>query len=406
MKSRLVLFIFNEKQENLFEAHMLRKSSNHFFYVKECFCFLISDGSLIVMGLSLLELLTYHDNGQITFDGLINGEKATSYQEYLLVLDKVTRICEHEDDAPLAKAHVKNLAKILLKKFQEHLRENQSDWYDKSNPKIYTVAKQLEAFAYLTGEQEAIHSILEEFPLLKVVQCDYESYLYDNFLNNDYPLKFKNFDRDLLVLQMMIRVLDPRYINQRNEQVCGVNAFVHHIALLNPLKYVQIVTELAAKGICDLKEFAGKEGVLRVEVTEGVANKKSSDGTTIHDADHIILNGIRSSENSIVHYSEEGADLAKKLFGVTSHHEINNWMQQAGYNHVHNIPIHHRAAIKQLQLLIQDGYMVGFAGTGSLAKYILAPEQGEPKNQNVVQRFMDGHFLLLETLSLMNKTIR
>lgn len=67
-------------------------------------------------------------------------------------------------------------------------------------------------------------------------------------------------------------------------------------------------------------------------------------------------------------------------------------MQQAGYNHVHNIPIHHRAAIKQLQLLIQDGYMVGFAGTGSLAKYILAPEQGEPKNQNVVQRFMDGLF--------------
>ncbi|MGM9452834.1 hypothetical protein ACTAZI_05790 [Legionella bozemanae] len=350
------------------------------------------------MGLSLLELLTYHDNGQITFDGFINGEKAISYQEYLLVLDKVTRICEHEDDAPLAKAHVKNLAKILLKKFQEHLRESQSDWYDKSNPKIYTVAKQLEAFAYLTGEQEAIYSILEEFPLLKVVQCDYESYLYDNFLNNDDPLKFKNFDRDLLVLQMMIRVLDPRYINQRNEQVCGVNAFVHHIALLNPLKYVQIVTELAAKGICDLKEFSGKEGVLRVEVTDGVANKKSSDGTTIHDADHIILNGIRSSENSIVHYSEEGADLAKKLFGVTSHHEINNWMQQAGYNHVHNISIHHRAAIKQLQLLIQDGYMVGFAGTGSLAKYILAPEQGEPKNQNVVQRFMDGHFFIIRNI--------
>ncbi|KTD43167.1 hypothetical protein [Legionella parisiensis] len=350
------------------------------------------------MGLSLSELLTYQDDGQITFDGAINGEKATSYQDYLLVLDAVTRICEHEDDAPLSKAHVKNLAKVLLQKFQEHLRETQSDWYDKSNPKIYTVAKQLESFAYLTGEQEAINLIFAEFPLLKLVKCDYESYLYDNFLNNDDPLKFKNFDRDLLVLQMMIRVLDPRYINQRNEQVCGVNAFVHHIALLNPLKYVQIVTELAAKGVCDLKEFAGKEGVLRVEVTEEVANKKSSDGATIHDADHVILNGIRSSENSIVHYSEEGADLAKKLFGVTSHHEINNWMKQAGYNHVYNISMHNRAAIKQLQLLIHDGYMVGFAGTGSLANYILYPEEGEPKGQNVMQRFMDGHFFIIRNI--------
>ncbi len=101
----------------------------------------MNDGSVAVMGLSLSELLTYEDGGQIIFDALINSKKVTLYQDYLLVLDQVTRICEHEDDAPLSKAHVKNLAKILLQKFQEHLRETQSDWYDKSNPKIYTVAK-------------------------------------------------------------------------------------------------------------------------------------------------------------------------------------------------------------------------------------------------------------------------
>lgn len=73
-------------------------------------------------------------------------------------------------------------------------------------------------------------------------------------------------------------------------------------------------------------------------------------------------------------------------------------MKQAGYYHVQNIPIHEREAIKQLQLLIQDGYMVGFAGTGSLAAYILDPEQGAPASKNVVQRFMDGHFFIIRDI--------
>ncbi|QMT61564.1 hypothetical protein [Legionella sp. PC997] len=350
------------------------------------------------MGFSLSEFLDYDANGQVQLNAFINGKEATSYQDYLLVLDNVTQICQNEEDAPLSPAYVKNLAKVLLEKFQEHLRATQSDWYDKNNPQIYTVAKQLEAFAFLIGEQEAMKQIRAEFPLLQSVKCDYEVYSHENFLTNLDPLKFKNFDRNLLALQMMIRVLDPRYINQRDEQVCGVNAFVHNIALFNPLNYVKIVSELASKGVCDLKEFAGKEGVLRIEVTDAVANKKSGQEDTIRDVDHIILNGIRSSENSIVRYSAEGAELAKQLFGVTTHQEINRWMKQAGYHQVQNIPIHNREAIKQLQLLIQDGYRVGFAGTGSLASYILDPEEGEPQRKNLIQRFMDGHFFIIRNI--------
>ncbi|MCW8470739.1 hypothetical protein OQJ19_08740 [Fluoribacter gormanii] len=350
------------------------------------------------MGYALLDFLDYGSDGKVTLDARIEGKKATSFQDYLHVLDSVTRISQNEEDAPLSPAHVRNLAKILLQKYQTHLRKTQNDWHDKNNSQLYTVAKQLEAFAYLTGEQEAIKKILIEFPLLNSVKFDYEAYQYDNFLNNMDPLKFKNFDRNLLALQMMIRVLDPRYINQRDEQVCGVNAFVHNIALFNPLKYVQIVSEIASKGVCDLKEFAGKEGLLRIEVTESVANKKSDQGDTIRDVDHVILNGIRSSENSIARYSEEGAELAKQLFGVTTHQEINRWMKQAGYHHVQNIPIHNREAVKQLQLLIQDGYKVGFAGTGSLASYILDPDEGEPERQNLIQRFMDGHFFIIRNI--------
>lgn len=355
------------------------------------------------MGYSLSSILQEKGNGEITFDVTIDNKEVTTLPEYLRVLDGVTHICD--EDTHLSKAYMQKLTTGLLKKYQEHLRETQSDWYGKFNPRLYAVAKQLESFAFLTGEQEAIKAILDEFPLLKEIKCKYESYESPhNFLHqhseegSPSPLKFKNFDRNLLALQMMIRVLDPSYINQREEQVCGVNAFVHNIALFNPLKYVRIVSELATRGECDLKEFSGKEGLLRIKVSEEVANKKSSDGSEIHDVDHVILNGIRSSENSIVRYSSEGAEFAKQLFGVTTHHEVNRWMKQAGYYHVQNIPIHEREAIKQLQLLIQDGYMVGFAGTGSLAAYILDPEQGAPASKNVVQRFMDGHFFIIRDI--------
>lgn len=352
------------------------------------------------MGLALTQAFTFGDNGQHTVEvKLTDGDRTPStLEEYLYVLDHITQICEDEGEAFLANAYVKKLTKILLEKYQEHLRATQSDWYDKDNPKLFTVAKQLEAFAFLTGEQEGIEAIIGEFPLLKLIKTNYEAYQQDNFLDNLEPLKFKNFNRPLLALQMMMRVLDPRFINQRDEQVCGVNAFVHNITLFNPMKYVRMVSELAATGVCDLKEFAGKEGVLRVEVTEGVANKESSDGSDIRDADHIILNGIRSSKNAIVGYRNEGSELAKQLFGVTTHNEIKRWMKQAGYHHVQNIPVHERAAIKQLNLLIKDGYMVGLAGTGSLANYILNPEEGAPDSQNLVQRFMDGHFFIIRDI--------
>jgi hypothetical protein len=50
-------------------------------------------------------------------------------------------------------------------------------------------------------------------------------------------------------IQLCLRVLDPRFIQQRQEQIGGVNAYVHNITLFNPLQYVEIVGALAEKGV-------------------------------------------------------------------------------------------------------------------------------------------------------------
>ncbi|BCA96288.1 hypothetical protein TUM19329_26490 [Legionella antarctica] len=360
------------------------------------------------MGISLttyLELdedgnLVKNENGiaKINNDLTLADHPVTSYKDYLNALDYVTVISDDIDNPLIEKIYVKELTKLLLQKFQEHLRETKSDWNDKYNPKLYTIAKQLESFAYLTGEQNSINQILDEFPLLKLIKSDYKAYQADNFLDKDAPLKFRNFDRNLLVLQMALRVLDPRFINQRNEQVCGVNTYVHNMALLNPLQYVQMVSKLASDGQVDLQDLDAEKGVLHVKVKDRIANKKRSDGIDIHDADHIILNGLRSSENSLVSYSEESTELSKQLFGVTTLNELNSWMKQSGYSNVKNISVRNKEGIKQLHMLIKDGYMAGFAGTSTLASFIVDNSQELPKKQNLFNQFMDGHLFTIKNI--------
>lgn len=358
------------------------------------------------MSISLADFFEHDQQGNIVKNdkgiaqinkGLeLDGKPIIAYDDYLRTLDEVTSIGYDKDD-PMAKYYVKELTKLSLHKFQEHLEATKGDWYDTYNPKMYTISKQLESLAYLTGEQEGINKILQQFPLLSTMRTQSIAYQNNNFLGTDSPLKFRNFDRNVLAVQMSLRVLDPRFINQRNEQVCGVNAYVHNIALFDPLQYVQMVSKLASDGKVDLQGSNTGKKILQIKISDDIANKESSLGDEIHDADHIILNGLRASQNNVVSYSEEGNLLSKQLFGVTTHHEVNHWMKQSGYLNVQNISIQERQSIKQLQLLINDGYMVGFAGTSTLADFIIDNSQ-EPKKQSVFKQFMDGHLFTIRDI--------
>lgn len=306
------------------------------------------------------------ENGIAQFNPHVqwNNKPITCFQDFLNTLDHVADITQDSDENPaIKKIYVIEFTKLLLQKFKEHLRETQKEWYDhKFNPKIYTVAKQLEAFTYLTGEHTMIREILEEFPYLQSIKADYQKYENNNFLNNEESLKFSNFDRSLLVIQMGLRVLDPRFIQQRQDQVCGVNAYVHNIALFNPLQYVEMLGGLAEKGEIDLQDISSGRSILNIKATKNVTDKKraKNDRDEIHDADHIILNGLRASENAMVSYTSKGAELSKQLFGVTTPNELQSWLQQSDYKNVQTIPIHTRTSIKQLHQLMQEGIWLVF----------------------------------------------
>ncbi|MCL9685695.1 hypothetical protein [Legionella maioricensis] len=377
------------------------------------------------MRIQLTDIFAKDKNGKFLKDNdgvfLLNPKKLpgakrpiSSFQDLLDTLDRVTSISDDPDvTTATKKTYVKELTKLLLRELQEHLKKTKADWHDdKFNPKIYIVAKQLEALAYLTGEVEYIRKYILPigkepddkevmlFPNLEPIKCDYQKYEETNFLDNDSELAFSNFERELLTVQMILRVLNPRFINQRHEQVCGVNAFVHNIAIFNPLQYVEMVGSLAETGEVDIQKLSFKRGSLKVKVTKSITDKQPAgeDLEEIRDVDHVILNGIRASENALMSYDQESSEVGKQLFGVTTSKELKSWMKQSSFHNVQNIPIHDRDSIKQLGQLIQDGYMVGFLGTATLANIIITPEDDLPAEQNKISQAMDGHFFVINNI--------
>ncbi|WP_131751068.1 hypothetical protein [Legionella erythra] len=99
------------------------------------------------------------------------------------------------------------------------------------------------------------------FELLRRIHREKTSYQTDNFLARENEgLMFAHFSRPKLAVQLMLRVLSPRYINQSNDQVCGVNSFVHNIALMNPVVYVKMVDQLATHGEFDFSTLFKQHG--------------------------------------------------------------------------------------------------------------------------------------------------
>lgn len=345
--------------------------------------------------LDIKTVIDTYEVAQIKPDLELHEQPIVTYQDYLGVVDHISN--PHHDPSK-AKEYVKEFTRLTLHKFREHLIATAQDWNDSFNPKIYTIAKQLEAIASLTGEQEVITKILNQFPLLKTIRRESKNSQEENFLDNKSPLKFVNFDKNLLTVQMLLRVLDPRFIDQRDTQVCGVNSYVHNLALFNPVHYVNLVSELALEGQVDLKDATTGDTRLHIHISDAIANKQASSSfNEIHDADHIILNGLRDSENKTVGYSQEGDTFSKQLFGVTTHKEVNQWMKDSGFLNVQNIRMDTKTSLKQLELLIKDGYMTGFAGTSKLAGFILDNSQ-VPQKQNFFKQFMDGHFFTITNI--------
>lgn len=330
---------------------------------------------------------------------------SNNYKSFLYHLDTIHGISEEQDDNPII---VLQLTKKIIAFFAKHLDETRSDWYIDNSPLLYRTVKQLEAMALLTGHVEEVLEVIKKYPLLKDINHSIEQYREQSFLLSEQELAFKNFDRNVLTLQFIIRILEAKFISQRTEQVCGVVGFLQALVLFNPLIYIQTMTNLAVNGEYNLKQKEHHHNELKLKITEETVLMKPPQNPKLRelaDADHIGLVGLRSAMNLIATYSPKAGSWRKTLFGVTSSKEIKSWMKASGYHNCSVLSLKKSKHITQLNYLIQDGYTVGLCITSELTDMLLgdSPHQ-EPNKLGQLKLLLSGHFVLLRNIAYVPQT--
>lgn len=234
--------------------------------------------------------------------------------------------------------------------------------------------------------------------------------IQDNFLDDNQPLKFKNFDKEIIVLQALVRIISPKLIQQREEQICGVTAMMHAIVADEPASYVKYLRELATTSKAKLS-LHGTGGLdINISKNEKLFNRlaktklsaSNPDRDYIDDVDFIALVGLRSSENQIFNFSLNSSEAAKSMFGVSFAGEIKSWMRNTGYENVSSMKLKSPKDIEQLELLIKDGYAAVFLTTADLTDLIIHDIQ--PENPGMAQRLLNGHFIQIKNIKYIPDT--
>jgi hypothetical protein len=246
----------------------------------------------------------------------------------------------------------------------------------------------------------------------------------DCFLQGIRPLAFAHFDRPLIALQLLARVIDPRLILQGSHSLCGVVSFMQGVALNNPLGYVQYVTGLATGRNGLLQMNAGGHS-LRVHVRSGSGilrkhdnhratylNQDNYSHRSIPAADYVALASLRDSSNILPYRSPF---TSRMLEGASIAGDYRSWMVNAGFtnveDHTHGNPFWARGPgadariYANLQLAEQRaaaGQVVLMSMTrgGRLALQAL----GKGTSSTIMEDLFMGHTVLLRKVDFVGRT--
>jgi len=132
---------------------------------------------------------------------------------------------------------------------------------------------------------------------------------------------FLHMDRKKVAMGLTRRVDDPEVMNQKKATLCGPFALVYGLALHQPLKYVQLVTELFEHGKAKFKEW-------ELKPCRDLRSYKLPEGTLISQCDWIPCASFRDSGNWFFDYEKETDR------GGTKASEIITWLKKAGYSDI------------------------------------------------------------------------
>ena len=243
--------------------------------------------------------------------------------------------------------------------------------------------------------------------LVKIVGAPAGNGYTGGFLHRTSALPWKHFRRELIALQLIIRIADFKLIEQRDHPICGPAAFMHGLARDNPEGYAEFVIGLA-------ETRKGTIGNLKVKIRKG-SNllKKRPNAGTMRDADYIALASLRDSDNIFAYRS---VTTNRVLEDMSLSGDIVNWMKASGYSNVEDhshaswrmsgalIESHREAFAKsamqpnlwKMKNALTNGNTVVMRAAGNLAREAV----GTGGRDGAFFTVFGGHFMLVRDLDI------
>jgi hypothetical protein len=134
---------------------------------------------------------------------------------------------------------------------------------------------------------------------------------------------FKASSREQVARGAIERVMDPNRIAQGASSLCGPSALLRSVASVDPVGYVDYITQLF--------EF-GRARLRKLEVEAGEDLRDYDPGNQLDHADWIGLASLRDSENFFFDYQAVENEFA----GITLPSHLEGWFSKAGFTRVIN----------------------------------------------------------------------
>ena len=232
------------------------------------------------------------------------------------------------------------------------------------------------------------------------------------------PLLFRNFSRKLIAFQLIIRVMDSKFIDQGTHSLCGPVVLMEAFARNHPAAYVAYVCGLALNGTGAV-QFTGGAKTITLPTDSNIFGKQSIH-TEIPEADYIALASLRDQGFWLFHTPYRSHFTNQMIQGATTASTLVGWMRDAGYTNIENRTVtrvlnavtnlavgqHARDSVGESLMRnsvataaqrIAQGHSVFMAVAGNLATYALG--RTDHRDAKLVTAFA-GHWVTLLSVNI------
>lgn len=146
------------------------------------------------------------------------------------------------------------------------------------------------------------------------------------FEKSNTPGVWSNLDKNQILADMLMRILNPFQVSQGGQPFCGPASILFELVRKQPLRYVQI-----CRSIFETGGFQGHTTPIKASRTL----VQSRGRLRLSQADWMVLSTLRESENLIFNIEVNSPEVIRNLSGMTKSWEMKGWTREVlGYRQV------------------------------------------------------------------------